>query len=286
MSTMFKACENCKKNKGASQFRHDCVSGDYICTFCGCVVSKYIYNDRELTFTDAKSTPRIHKANMQSESRESVQNEQRLLRFFPEIRKEKVVQKTTDELAFKLDCNDRCKSRAMAQINKFQKILELPNLKMVLIANLIVSKRSLGYYVNIKYVSKYLNVGDLGKHVMKICKIIGISQLNDPTKNTAYYLSALGFSYKFVARFNKLYTKARTDNGSIGCDTLMALCLIRFFVANETKSSYQSRVDLPYIANLTRVSEISLKSYIDSDKSTLFTDKNRMSFKEKFKHLS
>ena len=266
----FKRCENCNelRNDG-SQYVFDQRNDDVICRLCGTVVKKWNYSDRSLTFKDTAVAPKIFVPQDSLQKRGS----QMINRFFPEESNKHKLHQKIEKIAELLEYEKNVVNRAKAQIEKFPRITKIRPSNLALASTLVVAKRSFDDYVNLKQVSRILGCNDLGKTVITVCNIMGLSQRSTPVAHIPKFLFMLGFKYKFVKHLKILYKKSRRFNGSIGSDTLMALVLIRFYCANKGKSSVcPSKISIEYIARLTFTSVSSIRGYIDGSggKCTLY----------------
>ena len=265
----FKRCQSCRTLlPNGQQFVHDVRSNDWICTLCGAVVSRYMYGDQEHTYSD---TVPVDSSLSTSATRLEARGHQRLMdRAFPASKRLDTLYAQLGTLATQLDCSDGVLSRAKVMIEKFPDLLKVRPHNHMLMAVLIVAKRSYGHYVNVKHVSTLLNVDDLGKTVITTCTIMGLSQRSTPESHIPYFTALMGFRYRFNRFIKKLYLQARRKNGSIGSDTLLALVLYKFFMANRTKTTVDCTIE--FIAKITHTSLSSLKGYVDGTggKCTLF----------------
>lgn len=283
MSMEFRKCESCRQlRKDINQFVHDPRSDDWICTLCGAVVKRWIYSERQHTF--AHTAPMVPNGYIPApkDTTKTLHKygNNMINRFFPqEAREERLIMRLK-ELGDILDYTENIVSRATVKLKKFPKLKLIRPIEHTLAAILVVSKRSFGHYVNLKHVSAILGFKDLGKSVITVCSTLGLSQRSSPVSYIPRFTQLLGFEYKYVKHVKRHYLHARKKNGSIGSDTLMALVLIRFYIANQSKSKLKSKVDLNYISRITHTSKSSLKGYIEGTggKCTLFNKKIKLNF--------
>lgn len=284
MSVQFKRCESCKQLRNdINQFVHDTRSDDWICTLCGAVVKRWIYSERSHTFAHTsemvpngyipppkETTKALHKYGNNM-----------IDRFFPEEARQDRLIARMKRICEILDYREIVLNRSIVKLKKFPALRKIRPVDHTLAAILVVTKRSLGHYVNLKTVSEQLCFKDIGKAVITVCSTLGLSQRSSPVSFIPRFAQLLGFDYKYVKHIKKHYIASRKRNGSIGSDTLMALVLIRFYMANKHKSKVSPRdIDLNFIAKITHTSKSSLKGYIDGTggKCTLFNKKTKLNF--------
>lgn len=271
----FKSCENCKILQ-RGQFIYDSITDDYICTICGCIVRKFIYSDRKLTYHEKFNSIENLKSN------KFPNHEKRLLmlnRFFPKIDKLEFYFNKIEKYGQILNFNEIVFNKAKYWLKKFPKLIEIKPRKKVIFILLILSQRSYNYCLDFTNACKILNINGVAKLMLRISKILGVSQLYIPIYNISRLLFLCGFKYKYVKYLKKFYFQAREKNKSIGSDTLIALILIRFYIANKKKSNIPPhKITLKYITKITNTSLASIKSYVfGAIKNTLFT-KNNLTF--------
>lgn len=276
---MFRKCESCKQYVAPHQFVHDPHTDDWICTLCGGVVKKWMYSNDNSHFDNA---PPLALPQSGAQKKTAEQGERLLERFFPAEKRKKKMHAKLKHFGELLDVSESVLNRAGAQLTKFPKILEtIRPIDHAIVASIVIAKRSNSEYVNIKTICELLGWPDIGKVVIDVCNIMGLSQRSDPLHNINRLVYGLGLPYNTRKKIIKLYNYAQRSNGSIGSDTLMTLVLIRFFHANRKKSKLPPKMcKLGYFASLTNTSESSLRGYIDGTggKCDLFHDKNRKKF--------
>jgi len=261
----FRKCENCCQLK-PGQFVNDGRTEDWICTLCGVVVRKWIYSERQNTFMDSAPTAKAgvggYNLIQRMTNKMCVEENRELLR-----------NRTISRFAFELDFNERVANRAQAQVNNFEELRTRRPMKETMLASLIVAKRSLKEYVNVKAIGKRTMMRDLGQHVIAVCKIIGLSQRSDPLLYVHSFVSFFTFPYSYHTHISSRYSAALLLNGSMGTDTLMALVLYRFYEANKRKCLVARNITLDDIAAITFTSPASLQGYVNGTggKCTLFT---------------
>jgi hypothetical protein len=268
----FRPCVNCKQKS----FVNDTSSGDWICTKCGAVVARWMYGELERTFVESTPVPKVPQrgANTALALR---QIRTMTDKFFPNERASARQLRILEDAAYTLGYNQRTVNRAQAQLHKFPCLLEIKPVEKTMAAVLIVSKRSLGFFVNVKSASNDMGYNDLGQFVIRVCNTIGLSQRSDPVSSIPYLTELLGFKYKYSVCIRRAFEKYSKENGSVGPLTLLALILFRFWNANRSKSKFKTNsVDLQYIADITHTSLTSLSGYVDGQHAdcTLFPKKS------------
>jgi len=280
----FKRCESCRQLRtDINQFVHDARTDDWICTLCGGVVKRWIYSERQHTF--AHTAPMIDNGYIPATKGDvkalHKYGNNMINRFFPEEAHEDRLIARLKTLGEQLEYSENIINRGIVKLKRFPKLKKIRPIHHTLTAILVVAKRSYGEYVNLKSVSTQMGYPDLGKTVISVCSTLGLSQRSSPVSHIPRLVQLLGFGYKYAKHVKRHYLSARRKNGSIGSDTLMALVLLRFYLANIRKSKVPAKdINLEYIARITHTSKSSLKGYIDGTggKCTLFNKKNKLNF--------
>jgi len=284
MTVQFKKCESCHQLRtDINQFVHDTNTDDWICTLCGGIVRRWIYTERRHSF--AHTSPVVENGYVPpptGQVRKLYKNGINMTnRFFPEEVRENRMIAELKSIGEQLEYSEKIINRGILQIKKFAQLRQIRPIQHTLIAILVVSKRSYNEYVNLKSVASQMNCRDLGKTVISVCSTLGLSQRSSPVSNIPKLVQLLGFNYKYVNHVKKLYLSSRRKNGSIGSDTLLALVLLRFYMANKQKSKVPSKnITLDFIARITHTSKSSLRGYIDCSggKCTLFNKNIKSNF--------
>ena len=247
-----RCCELCKV--ADNQFVHDTRAGCWVCTLCGCVVRKWLYaDDSKHNYSDTHTATQAV-STVHSVGRDRM--ERLLDKVHPGEARERRLHAIIDEVARILDVNERVRGRAAAIFARFPALKKQRHLPRIVAAAIIVAKRSLGEYVNMKEASREMEC-KLSVAVRKVLKETNISQGSLTMRAIPFFISQLGLPVAEERVLKDIFMRASRANGSIGSDTLMALCLFKF-----ARKHHLHHVSIATVAELTNTSATSLTSYI------------------------
>lgn len=277
-----KLCQLCRK-KGPEWFVYDEQTADLICTNCGCVQQKFfaqsIYGNIQsyhnpvhtVVSVPIDSHPQAKYTETVKLKKQAELDRRMLERWDPEGTAEFKLTRAIEEYGEYLDYNQKIMTRCEHFFIKSKVLQKRRPRSLTVIATLIVAKRQCGDYVNITEISNFVGVGDLGAHVIAVCKILRISHRSRIDKMIPGFVSALGFPYKYNKVLQRLYNKFNRENGAMASNTIMALVLYRFYMTNKTKAKPKvKKVDIEFIAEITGSSVTTLSSYLHNGKCTVF----------------
>ena len=258
-------CKLCRRAE--NQFVYDSRRADWICTICGCVVEGHFFDQQHNANYEEYQTAAIDKDYFARRDKKRLKTtmDRIMDRANPEDVKERRFYAMLDDICVKLEYSSRVKGRAEAMFNRFKELKKQRKMFNVITAVLIVAKRSLGEYVNLRKVEEQLTV-KLNSTIKDVLNITGISQSSLTIKAIPYYICALGLPFKEEKRLSNLFKKASRSNPSMGSDTLLALCIYKLL-----KHLKDEKHNLQTIADMTNTSYNSLQSYISGKNNcTLF----------------
>lgn len=265
-------CENCRQLY-EGQYYHDTEHAELVCTGCGCCQRRYLSENIQHSYTDAKSINPIY--TVKSVNGTDLNKKAKLItrmtnRFCKEENAEYTRNEKIKEYAYLLDANQIVIDKCEYYFSKFESLRIRRPKNPTIVATLLVAKRECGIFVDVSDVSSLLMMGDLGAHVIAVCKIIGISQRSKITTNLPYLNDLLGFPYKYVHHIKRLYNVFSKENGSMATNTVMALVLWRFYNANKSKSKRKEDLTLDELAKNTGTTVSTLEGYMYNGTCTIY----------------
>lgn len=259
-------CELCKQNY-PGQFFYDHQHAELVCTNCGCCQRGYISEDRQHNFKD--TNPLYTVRGVKNESKAKLYFNM-TNRYCTEENEERRRNKTMKDMGDILELSQKVMDKCEFIFSKSKELCKRKPRKQTVAAALIVACRESGVFIDTKATSDLLNIGDLGSHVLEVCKLLKISHKSNLELQIPEFTRALGFPYKYSSQIEKLFKRYRKENGSMATNTILALILWRFYLANSKRSKAPKPLDLSFISTMTGSSLATLKNYINNGKCTIF----------------
>lgn len=258
-------CELCKQNY-AGQYFYDHQHAELVCTNCGCCQRGYISEDRQHTFKETNPIYTVRgvidkKAKIYFDMTNRYCKEEN-----DERRREKFIKKYSEVLDLSQKVVDKC----LYFYSKSKSLCTRKPRRQTIAATLIVAGRESGVFMDTKSTSDLLNIGDLGSHVLDVCRILCISHKSNMELQIPEFTSIMGFPYKYSTHIEKLFKRYRKENGSMATNTILALILWRFYNANKKKSKSPKPITMKHISDMTGTSVATIKNYISNGKCTIF----------------
>lgn len=283
-------CQNCRI-RGAENFVYDTRRAELCCLNCAVVQSKifsqYLYGSVH-SYTNPVHTVRSTSSDVHPQERarqkKDMEAQAKLYhrmtqRFCKEENAVDKREKQIDQFAEYLGWSDSGLNGHQSHVTikckgyfiRNEELRTRRPKKETIAATLIVAKRSCGHYVDVADISERLDLGDLGGHVIAVCKILGLSQRSSIESQIPGFVMNLGFPFKYKKHVEKLYNRYSIENGAMASNTVMALILHRFYFANKKKSNTgKFEVTIDYIARLTGTSVTTLNTYIQNGNCTVY----------------
>lgn len=262
----------CCKNDDPGLFVHDCRTADIICRECGIIQTHMNNSDGNTTFCEPIEIRPI----TASERKFLKINDQMMAKVCPEEVRDFKKNKLLKEFCEKLDLNKAVETRAKLLFEKHkEELCCLRPVENLVAASICVACQSLKRYINVVDIENLLMLSNVNKTLKSLCQIIGINQRAMILNAVPYFVNCIGLPFKFEKKLRELYMTVCKKNPSMGAETRMALCCYKLYLENESKSLFKGRIKLSDIADITKTSENSLKTYVNGKTNNYLFKRSR-----------